>query len=50
MPDGRWSLRPAWPYLLVAAVVIVLDQITKLVVLERFSPASACRSSPASST
>jgi signal peptidase II len=38
MPDGRWSLRPGWPYLMVAAVVIVLDQITKLVVLERFMP------------
>jgi signal peptidase II len=38
MPEARWSLRPGWPYLLLALVVIVLDQVTKAVVLDHFEP------------
>ena len=38
MPEARWSLRAAWPYLLLALVVIVLDQITKVAVLDYFEP------------
>jgi len=36
MPEARWSLRAGWPYLLLAVVVIVLDQITKVAVLDHF--------------
>ena len=36
MPETGWSLRAAWPYLLLAAVVIVIDQITKAMVLDHF--------------
>ncbi len=36
MPEARGNWRPVWPYLLLALVVVVLDQATKLAVLERF--------------
>jgi signal peptidase II len=36
MPEQRDSPRAAWPFLLLALVVIVLDQITKVAVLDRF--------------
>ena len=36
MPEQNAASRPVWPYLLLALVVIVLDQITKVAVLDQF--------------
>jgi signal peptidase II len=38
MPEQEPAPRPAWPFLLLALVVIVLDQITKVAVLDHFEP------------
>jgi signal peptidase II len=38
MPEPEEAPRPAWPFLLLALLVIVLDQITKVAVLDLFEP------------
>jgi signal peptidase II len=38
MPEPEEAPRPAWPFLLLALFVIVLDQITKVAVLDHFEP------------
>ena len=38
MPDQHGPARPVWPFLLLAVIVITLDQVTKLAVLDHFQP------------
>ena len=38
MPEHRAASHQVWPFLLLAVIVIALDQVTKLAVLDHFEP------------